>query len=109
MYGAAVIAALLHVVAPAPVGHGRDEAHAHHLVHSGPLPISERARSGPPRWSSLRRWVRDLEQIWPTLVLPVEGRTARLRALLAAFGLGQPLGEVLDAAVSAHVRGGCAM
>lgn len=109
MYGAAVIAALLHLVASVPIGRGRDEAHAHDLVHGRPLPASERARSGPPRWSSLRRWLRDLERIWPDLVLPVQGRTARLRALLVAFGLGATLREVLDAAVNAHARGGYAM
>lgn len=108
-FGAAVIASLLHVVAPVPFGGGRDDAHAHHLAYGRSLPISERARSGPPRWSSLRRWLRDLEQLWPALVLPVSGRTARLRALLAAFGLGAPLHEVLDAAVHAHARGGSAM
>lgn len=108
-YGAAVIVALLHVVAPVPVGGGRDDTHAHDLVHGLPLPTSERARSGPPRWSSLRRWLRNLEQLWPALVLPIEGRTARLHSLLAAFGLGAPLHEVLDAAVHAHARGGCTM
>jgi hypothetical protein len=108
-YGAAVIAALLYVVAPVPLGCGRDDAHAHGLAHGRPLPLSERARSGPPRWSSLRRWLRDLEQVWPALVLPIAGRTARLRALLAAFGVGASLREVLDAAVIAHARGGGAM
>jgi hypothetical protein len=108
-FGAAVIAALLHVVAPVRVGGGRDDEHAHRLTHGRPLPISERARSGMPRWSSLRRWLGGLEQIWPALVLPSAGRTARLRALLAAFGPGAPLHEVLDAAVLAHTRGGAAM
>lgn len=108
-YGAAVIAALLYVVAPGPLGRAHDDAHAHRLAHGRPLPTSERARSGPPRWSSLRRWLRNLERIWPALVLPVSGRTARLRALLAAFGPGAPLHEVLDAAVHAHARGGGAM
>jgi hypothetical protein len=96
---------LLWVIAPVPVGDGRDEAHAHHLVHGKPLPVSELARSGRPRWTSIRRWILDLERIWPTLTLPTGGRSARLHALLAAFGLR----EVVDAAVRAHVRGGAAM
>jgi hypothetical protein len=108
-YGAAIIAALLHVVAAAPLGQGRDEAHAHQLVHGLLLPPSERARSGRPRWSSLRRWCRDLARIWPSLVLPAVDTRTQLRALLAAFGLGAPLHEVLDTAVRAHARGGLAM
>ena len=109
MFGAALIAAILYVVAPIPIGAGHDDTHAHQLVHGTPLPLSERARPGRPRWSSLRRWVRDLEKIWPALVLPPSGRAARLRALLAAFGVGAPLREVLDAAIHAHARGGCPM
>lgn len=108
-YGAALIAALLHVVAPRPVGAGRDEAHAYALVHGRTLPPSERARAGRPRWSSLRRWLRDLPQLWPSLALPAAGRAQRLHALLAAFGVGASLDEVLVAAASAHARGGRAM
>lgn len=108
-FGAAIVAALLHIVAPVPIGDGRDEAHAHHLVHGKQLPASELARAGRPRWTSIRRWTRDLERIWPSLVLPAAGRAARLRALLTAFGLGAPLREVLDAAVHAQARGGAAM
>jgi hypothetical protein len=108
-FGQAILAALLRVVAPIPVGEGRDEAHAHHLVHGKPLPASELARAGRPRWTSIRRWIRALEQIWPALPLPTAGRTARLTALLTAFGLGSPLREVLDAAVHAQARGGAAM
>lgn len=109
VYGAAIIAALLHVVAPAPLGGGRDDRHAHELVHGMPLPSAELVRSGRPRWCSLRRWLRELEATWPALVLPAAGWTARLHAFLAAFGLGAPLAEVLDAAVRAHARGGLAM
>lgn len=108
-YGAALIALLFYVIAPPPVGAGRSEDHAHDLVHARPLPVSERARSGSARWTSLRRWLRDIHRIWPTLVLPAAGRAQRLLALLAAFGVGAPLREVLDAAVLAHARGGRAM
>jgi hypothetical protein len=72
MYGAAVIAVLLHLVASVPIGRRSDEAHAHDLVDGRPLTASERARSGQPRSSSLRRGMRDLERIWPDLVLPVQ-------------------------------------
>jgi len=109
LYGSAVIAALLHLVAAVPFGQGRDDGHAHHLVHGRPLPASERARSGSPRWSSLRCWLRELARLWPALALPSGDSRTRLHALLAAFGLGAPLREVLDAAVSAHARGGPAM
>jgi hypothetical protein len=108
-FGAAIIAALLHVIAPGPIGAGRDHTHAHQLVHGRRLPLSEYARSGQPRWSSVCRWIRGLETIWPALVLPPAGRAARLRALLAAFRLGAPRSEVLDAAVRAHAHRGCPM
>ncbi len=108
-YGVAVIVALLHVITPLPLGAGGDDAGAYALVHRRKLPASERARSGRPRWSSLRRWLRDLEKLWPSLVFPLVGRTARLGALLAAFGVGASLREVLGAAIHAHARGGDAM
>lgn len=108
-YGAAVIALLLHVVAPAPVGAGSAQACAYELVHGRPLPLSERARSGRGRWASLDRWLRDVDRIWPSLALPTSGKAQRLHAVLAAFGVGAPLSEVLDAAVRAHAPGGRAM
>jgi hypothetical protein len=92
-----------------PLGQGRTHAHAHWLVHGRPLPASERARTGSPRWYSLHRWLRRLSQIWPSVALPNGDFHARLHALLAAFGLGAPLHEVLDAAIGAHARGGSAM
>ncbi len=109
IYGAALIAALLHVVASAPFGLGKDDAHAHDLATGRPLPSSERARTGTPRWSSLRRWCRDLALLWPTLALPAGDNRAALHALLTTFGLGLPLHEVLGTAVDAHVRGGLTM
>lgn len=108
-FGTAIIAALLRAIASVPFGEGHDEAHTHQLVHGKPLPAAERARSGRPRWSSIRRWLKALEQIWPALTLPSAGRTARLNALLTALGLGSSLSEVLDAAVHAQARGGAAM
>jgi hypothetical protein len=109
VFGAAVIAALLYVIALRPLGAGGDDAVAYELVYRRKLPASERARPGRPRWSSLRRWLRDLEKLWPSLVFPLVGRTARLGALLAAFGVGASLREVLGAAILAHARGGDAM
>lgn len=91
------------------MGQGHDDAHAHQLVHGRPLPFSERARSGRPRWSSLRRWLGALGALWPTVALPEGDTTTRLCALLATFGVGAPLHEVLDRAVLAHARGGLAM
>jgi hypothetical protein len=108
-YGAAIIAALLHVVGIVPFGQGRDDTYAHDLVTGLPLPASERVRSGRPRWSSLRRWRRGLDGLWPTVALPHADAATRLVALLVAFGAGGPLLEVLGAAVDAHVRGGLAM
>jgi hypothetical protein len=107
-FGAAVICALLRVIIPMPLGAGGDDAEAHKLVHDQALPPSERSRTGRPRWSSLRRWLRGADQIWPGLDLP-GARIARLNALMAAFGAGAPLREVLDAAVLAHLRGGRVM
>lgn len=109
LFGSAIIAALLHVVAAVPFGQGADDNHAHQLVHGRPLPVSELARAGNPRWSSLRRWLRGLDDLWPAVALPTGDARARLHALLAAFGLGTPLKEVLGAAVSAHAPGGPAM
>lgn len=108
-FGVAIIAALLQLVAAVPFGQGQSHVDAHQLVHERPLPPSELARSGRPRWSSLRRWTHDLARIWPTVVLPVGDVHSRLDSLLVAFGLGAPLNEVLDAAVSTHARGGPAM
>lgn len=108
-FGAALIALLLYVVTPRPIGAGSDHEEAHQLVHHQPLPSSERARSGSPRWTSLSRWQRDLERIWPGVVLPAGTLEQRLTALLATFGTGASLREVLDAAVRAHARGGLAM
>jgi hypothetical protein len=108
-FGAALIAALLRVIAARPFGEGSDDADAHQRVHGRPLPLSERVRGGRPRWAALRRWARAPERIWTHLALPAGDTTARLHALLAAFGLGGSLPEVLDAAVRAHAPGGRAM
>jgi hypothetical protein len=109
LFGAATIAALLHLMAGAPIGAGWSHADIFDLVSQHQLPASERARSGSPRWWSLRRWVRSLSTIWPTFALPGGNTMTRVRALLASFGLGAPLSEVIDAAVRAHLRGGFAM
>jgi len=101
-FGLQLIAALLRVIAAAPIGAGRDDAHAHDLVHGRPLPVSERARSGRPRWTQLRRWLTDLDALWPSVALPSASVATRVRALLVAFGLGVPLCEVLVRAGSAH-------
>ena len=108
-YSAAAILAVLLVIASPPVGAGQTEVHAHELVRGCRLPVSERARTGQPRWTSVRRWVRDLEQMWPCRVLPNTHWRTRMQAFLVSFGLGVTVTEVIDAAVSAHVLGGVAM
>lgn len=108
-YSVAAMATLLHVVAARPFGEGGSEAEAFALARRRQLPLSERARPGHPRWTSIRRWLDSLEWVWPNLVLPATGRKARLLGMLTAFGLGASLDEVVDAALRAHTLGGLAM
>jgi len=108
-FGAAVATALLLFVAAKPLGHGGTHSAAHQLVYGEPLPASERARTGVPRWSSLLRWVRGPETRWPRLRLPDAPHPQRLTALVASFAPGGALAEVLDALTRAHAQGGPAM
>lgn len=108
-YGSAMVAALLYVVASSPLGQGLDHNDAFRLVHDRDLPISERARSGRARWSSIRRWLRSPQRIWPAMAVPSGTTQRRTDAIIAGFGIGHPLHEVLDAAVAAHAHGGLAM
>lgn len=109
LYSVAAVAVLLHVVAARPFGAGNSEEEAFFLAQHRKLPFSERARPGCPRWTSIRRWLGDLERIWPNLALPPSSRKARLQAMLTAFGLGAPVDEVVDAALRAHALGGITM
>ena len=109
LYAVPAIAALLHVVAAVPFGRGSDDSEAYQLARGDSLPASERARSGRPRWTTLRRWMRSLHLLWAAQPLPEARPRERLHALLAGFGLGMALDEVLGVAVVAHARGGLAM
>ncbi|MCP3960842.1 MAG: hypothetical protein GY719_23605, partial [bacterium] len=108
-YAAAAIAALLHLVGAVPFGVGTSEADAFRLARGHGVGISERGRSGRPRWTSIRRWIGDLEKRWPALILPTGDRITRLHAALLSFGLGLPGNEVVGVAVLAQARGGMAM
>lgn len=107
------VAAAVRAVADPPLGEGFGEIKVQKLVRgeAADLPISEseRARPGPPRWHTLRRWVRTLERWWPTLTLLATSFRARATAFVAAIGPGLPLDAFLEAAVQAHQRGGAAM
>ena len=106
-YGTVVIAALLYIIADRPLGWGWDEEAAYELARGRPLSAGERARTGRPRWWSIRRWLRDLDDLWG----PVGAGSVRQRihAVVAGFGVGRPLHEVLDRIPHAHAHGGLAM
>jgi len=108
-YATAAICALLHLIGAEPFGEGLSEAEAFRRARGRVIGLSERGRSGRPRWSALRRWIRDLEKRWPALLLPHVGRVGRLHAALVSFGLGRPVQEVVHTAVVAHAGEGAAM
>ena len=108
-FGAAVLILLFKWVAGLPLGDAITEAEVHRRVHGKELPISERARPGKPRWYALRRWSRQLSDIWPNVSAVEAAWRQRLDTLLSSFGLTTSFPEVLDAAVRAHARGGTAM
>lgn len=106
------VAAAVRAVALPPLGAGLAETEIQRRIQGGEaatVPISERARSGKPRWNRLRRWVRTLERWWPALILIGLGFRARARAFTAAIGPGLGTEAFLVAAVQAHLRGATAM
>ena len=107
----AAVAAAVRAAAAPPLGEGLSEIDIQRRIqgHPGTVPISERARSGEPRWTALRRWVARLERWWPTLVLVGDGFRARALAFTAAIGPGLSIAAFLEAAVQAHRRGAAAM
>ena len=107
----ATVSAAVRAVAGGPVGEGLAEIAVQGRIQgSAPkVSASERARSGAPRWITLRRWVWDLERWWPALTLVGATWQARALAFTAAIGAGLPLAAFLEAAVHAHLRGGAVM
>ncbi|MEJ7630790.1 MAG: hypothetical protein WKF54_14470 [Nocardioidaceae bacterium] len=107
----ATVAAAVRAAAAPPLGEGLAETEVRRRLqgHSAKVPISERARSGEPRWIALRRWVARLERWWPALVLVGDGFRARALAFTAAIGPGLSVVAFLEAAVQAHRRGAAAM
>jgi hypothetical protein len=104
------VAAAVRAVVDPPLGQGLGEVDVQQQIAGAASPsISERARSGRPRWHALRRWVRALERWWPTLTFVGLGFRARTLAFVAAIGPGLPIDAFLEAAVQAHLRGGAAM
>jgi len=105
------VAAAVRAVAAAPLGDGLGEIEVQEQVRGGSVapPISELARSGKPRWHTLRRWVRTLERWWPTLTFLVAGFRARAAAFVAGIGPGLAIEAFLEAAVQAQLRGAAAM
>lgn len=105
------VAAAVRAVAAPPLGDGLGEVDVQGRVRGEVVepPISERARSGTPRWHTLRRWVRTLERWWPTLTLLATGFRGRATAFVAAIGPGLPFDAFLEAAVQAHLRGAAVM
>jgi hypothetical protein len=108
LYAVPAIIAVLHRIAPIPFGRAVSQEEAYRLATHATFSISERARSGPQRWASVNRWIRDLHLLWTSLGLPEDLRR-RLNAFLVAFELGAPAQEVVDAAFLAHLREGTAM
>ena len=107
----AAVAAAVRAAAVPPLGEGLPETEIRRRLQDHPVtvPISERARSGEPRWIALRRWVARRERWWPTLVLVGEGFRARALAFTAAIGPGLSVVAFVEAAVQAHRRGAAAM
>jgi hypothetical protein len=108
---AAAVAAAVHAAAPPPVGEGLRPVEIRERItgNTDPVPASERARAGEPRWFALRRWVARLEWWWPSLVLIGRTLGARAGAFVAALAPGAAVGEVVAAAVRRLGRGGAAM
>lgn len=103
------VAAAVRAVVDPPLGQGLGEIDLQQRIRGAAASISERARSGRPRWHTLRRWVRALERWWPALTFVGLGFRARAMAFVAAIGPGLSVEAFLVAAVQAHLRGGAAM
>lgn len=108
-YAVAAVVALLRAVVGPPIGGGMTEAEAFRLARGRDLSVSERARSGRPRWSSLRRWAAHLDVLFPAVPSWPGAWRARAEALVVGLGPGAELVGLLEAAIHAHRRGGLAM
>jgi len=103
------IAVLLRALVATPLGEGATPAQLFERVHGRELPTCERARAGVPRWPSLARWAGRLSVAWPAFVPPLGSWREQISAFVPFILATVRLQPWLEAAMSAHCRGGIAM
>ena len=108
-YAVVAVVVLLRAIVGRPLGAGMTEAEAFRLARGRDPSVSERARSGRPRWRSLRRWAARLPDFFPAVPTWPDGWRARAEALVVGLGPGADLPGLLEATVHAHRAGGLAM